>query len=85
MADGSSAIEARHHLQQAFDEYVVAMLNWGEEIPEPTGWPGVDITAEAIRAARVNVSSEAIRGRALPRDQPIPETKMVDEPEYELA
>ena len=34
-ADGSTPYEAHFHLQHAFEDYLIAMLKWGEEIPEP--------------------------------------------------
>ncbi|MFO8175514.1 MAG: type II toxin-antitoxin system HicB family antitoxin [Longimicrobiales bacterium] len=34
-ADGSTPWEAAYHLQSAFEEYLQAMLEWGDEIPEP--------------------------------------------------
>lgn len=37
-ADGETAIEALFHLQEAFDEYIVSMIGWGEVIPQPEHW-----------------------------------------------
>lgn len=54
-ADGETELEARRHLQDAFDDYVAAMLEWGDTIPEPQQWPLEPITPEAIRAARAQL------------------------------
>lgn len=79
-----SPIEAKLLLQEAFEDYLAAMLGWGNEIPEPRAWPGEVITEEQIRAARAFVSSAQVQGEALPH-QRIPETRLVEQPEYELA
>ena len=39
-ADGRNHIEALYHLDGAFSDYLDAMMEWGEEIPEPRLWPG---------------------------------------------
>ena len=83
--DGRSAIEALHNLRQAFDDYLNAMLEWGEEIPEPRGWPDTEITKEAIRAARASASRAPVKGEVIPKNRPMPETKLATAPEYELA
>lgn len=38
-AGGATDVEARAALAHAFEDYIEAMLAWGEEIPEPTPWP----------------------------------------------
>lgn len=40
-ASGSTRYEALYRLQQAFEDYLRAMIEWEEEIPEPEVWhPG---------------------------------------------
>ena len=43
-ADGAYPHEAFYNLQQAFEDYLAAMLKWGEVIPEPV--------AKAIRVPK---------------------------------
>ena len=38
-ADGATREEALINLGEAFDDYVTAMLEWGDPIPEPRTWP----------------------------------------------
>lgn len=38
-ASGATDMDARAALSAAFEDYLAAMLEWGEEIPEPTPWP----------------------------------------------
>lgn len=38
-ADGSTPEEAYANLAEAFEDYLSAMLEWGETIPEPESWP----------------------------------------------
>lgn len=38
-ADGTDPTEALYHLSAAFEDYILAMIEWGDEIPEPLGWP----------------------------------------------
>lgn len=38
-ADGDTPAEAHYRLQDAFEETIDALLEWGEEIPEPERWP----------------------------------------------
>lgn len=35
IATGSTEVEAMHNLDHAFDEYIEALLQWGDAIPEP--------------------------------------------------
>jgi predicted RNase H-like HicB family nuclease len=37
LADGETRAEAVMNLSQAFDDYINAHLEWGEDIPEPDG------------------------------------------------
>lgn len=64
-ADGSTPFEARYRLEQAFEDYLEAMLEWGEEIPQPDNWPQ-DYDTERVwtPAADSGVSAE---------DQPVGE------------
>jgi len=47
-ADGASALEALSNLTDAFQDYIQAMLGWGDEIPEPIPWPGPDYDPGAV-------------------------------------
>ena len=91
MGDGRGPVEAHFHLQQAFVDYVQAMLEWGEPIPEPTGWPESPVTAEAILAARPAVGVKPMgevvpeMGEVVPENQPLPQPRLVVEPVYEAA
>ena len=51
-ADGPDAVTARANLIGAFDDYINAMLEWGDEIPEPPKWPGENFVAQPKRARR---------------------------------
>ena len=51
-ADGADPITARTNLLNAFEDYIAAMLEWGEEIPEPVLWPGEDFVAPRKSARR---------------------------------
>ena len=51
-ADGADPAAARAHLMDTFEDYIKAMLEWGEEIPEPQLWPGEDFVAPQKRARR---------------------------------
>lgn len=35
IATGTTEVEAMHNLDHAFDDYIEALLRWGDEIPEP--------------------------------------------------
>lgn len=39
--EGETPEEAHYHLQLAFVDYLDAMIEWGDEIPEPQLWPGL--------------------------------------------
>lgn len=47
-ADGVDPAEARLHLEEAFRDYLEAMIAWGRHIPEPERWPG-----KGFKAARM--------------------------------
>ena len=38
-ADGANPTEALANLTDAFEDYLSAMLEWGEPVPEPLSWP----------------------------------------------
>jgi predicted RNase H-like HicB family nuclease len=38
-ADGDTPVDARANLADAFEDYINAMLEWGDVIPEPVAWP----------------------------------------------
>lgn len=38
--DGETKEEALKRLDDMFDDFIEAQLEWGEEIPEPLPWPG---------------------------------------------
>jgi len=41
-ADGATHWEALFELQAAFDDAIQALLEWGDDIPEPELWPGTE-------------------------------------------
>lgn len=49
MADGPSEVQASARLDRALTSYIEAMLEFGDEIPEPTFWPGVQQLEVASR------------------------------------
>jgi len=62
-ADGSSPLEAMSNLARAFDDYVEAMVSWGDEIPEPVAWPGPGFDPARIvrRPSRASGPAEVAR------------------------
>ena len=46
-SDGVTEAEAWYNLQQAFDDYVGAMISGGHEIAEPELWPPTSVTVRA--------------------------------------
>lgn len=49
MADGSTRAEAFHNGEIAFDDYIRARLDWGDEIPVPAAVKGkLDALAESM-------------------------------------
>jgi len=42
VADGDTPLEAANNANQAFDDFILALLKWGHEIPEPQRIIGVE-------------------------------------------
>jgi len=77
-ADGASALEALSHLADAFEDYIQAMLGWGDRIPEPISWPGPDYDPPAVARLTRAVGKGEV-------DRISDSTVKQQEPEFEFA
>jgi predicted RNase H-like HicB family nuclease len=60
---GDSQMDARAGLVSAFEDYLAAMLEWGEPVPEPKQWPesfGWNPNAPGAVAGTIRVAALAV-------------------------
>lgn len=68
-ASGDTPTEALFNLQPAFDDYIDAMLKWGDAIPEPSVWPeSLGWSADEVLTVRGPVTVEGF----LPGGEDVP-------------
>lgn len=86
--DGDTPHEAISNLADAFEDYIAAMFEWGEQIPEPERWPeslgwsssdGLVEGRASISAYVAEVPRTDDPRAQTPWVQDVPRDRMVDE------
>ena len=59
-AGAETPYEAYYNLQLAFEDYLAAMVEWGESIPEPRSWPysELEFLSPLVRSENVHRPEE---------------------------
>ncbi|HEX9728695.1 MAG TPA: hypothetical protein VGA37_09335 [Gemmatimonadales bacterium] len=60
--DGASKAEAYASLQELFEDYIHAKLEWRSDIPEPSRWPDYGTTASNFQEAMTVVPFQVPTG-----------------------
>lgn len=88
-ADGDTPNEALSNLADAFEDYLAAMIEWGDEIPEPIAWPesigytpAPEVTT-VVQAAFVEM--KAFVSEVPTRDDPRAQTGWIDVEEEDVG
>jgi predicted RNase H-like HicB family nuclease len=68
VADGATAAEARRLADMAFDNYILAQIEWGFSIPKPPGAERVEEAQRQLDAARAAMSTKEV--------EPLPATSI---------
>lgn len=88
-ADGDTPNEALSNLADAFEDYLAAMIEWGDEIPEPVAWPesigytpAAEVATVDLRAAFVEM--KAFVSEVPTRNDPRAQTGWIDVEEEDV-